>query len=155
MLCLVVPDNTTAPGSLIRRQAPNQITALACTQVPLSIFQNQNRRGGGGKSTPSSTIIWFASRQTYASLGKVLPAKDETRKSLSSSCVFHPWARLAACPGRLLPQRQPGLPSRGSHRAADNTSALGLYGADLHSYFLLPVNVSCQAGPVNLITPLR
>lgn len=51
--------------------------------------------------------------------------------------------------------RQPSLPSRSSHGAADNTSVLGLYGADLHSYFLLPVNVSCQAGPVNLITPLR
>lgn len=58
----------------------------------------------------SSKIIWFTSSQPYSPLGKVLPAKDESRKSLSSSCVSHPWARLAACPGRLLPHASPASP---------------------------------------------
>lgn len=51
---------------------------------------------------------------------------------------------LQAAPGFCCPK--PGsLHSCSLHSTDDNTSALELYRPDLHFYFLLPVNISCQS----------
>lgn len=74
-------------------------------------------------------------------------------KSLFLPLSAAPVHDLRAAPGFCCPKANLASPPVAC-TALLTTSALELYRPDLHFYFLLPVNVSCQAGPVNLITPL-
>lgn len=142
----VCPVGTQHRFWLTDSKIKSQIIALACMQVIFAIFQTQNSQ----EKHKEQCCMWdnLLCKQLHLHItltGFVWWNRERWRsKSLFFPFSTVPVHDLQAAPGFCCPK--PGsLHSCSLHSTDDNTSALELYRPDLHFYFLLPVNISCQS----------